>query len=112
MQAHSYYFLEMQTKKQINATKIFLNVYYYDVGHYPSTTQGLEVLLKRPTGPDGYKWKGPYLRINKKIPTDAWGNQLHYQCPGLYNPDSYDLWSYGADNKKGGTNKNSDIGNW
>jgi general secretion pathway protein G len=102
---------ERVTKNQIFATEILLNGYYEDVGHYPSTAQGLKVFFVKPDGPDGFKWKGPYTKF-KRLPIDAWGNDLQYQCPGIHNPKSFDLWSNGADRKRGGKNKNVDIGNW
>lgn len=85
--------------------------YYNDVGHYPSTAEGLKALYERPDGPDGLKWRGPYSSF-QKTPKDAWNNDLQYLCPGIHNPKGFDLWSFGADRKKGGTGKNKDIGNW
>ncbi|MEW7985322.1 MAG: type II secretion system protein GspG [Candidatus Thiodiazotropha endolucinida] len=78
---------------------------YYEVnGKYPTTTQGLDVLTEK-TGMDSSQY------VNK-IPVDSWGYQYHYLFPGTQNPDTYDLWSYGADNLPGGKDENSDIGNW
>jgi general secretion pathway protein G len=105
------YSRDIATKKQIAATMIVLTNYYSEVGHYPTTSQGLIALLKKPNGPDGEKWGGPYTSARNK-PTDGWNHELHYRCPGIHNPDMYDLWSYGADNKPGGEKYNADIGNW
>jgi general secretion pathway protein G len=78
---------------------------YYEVnGKYPTTTQGLDVLTEK-TGMDSSQ----YVNI---IPVDSWGYQYHYLFPGTQNPDTYDLWSYGADILPGGKDENSDIGNW
>lgn len=93
------------------AISIILSNYYSEIGHYPSTSQGLKALYEKPAGLDGEKWNGPYTS-KSEIPTDGWNRELNYQCPGTHNPDKYDLWSYGADGKKGGTKYNMDIGNW
>ncbi|HEX3044114.1 MAG TPA: type II secretion system major pseudopilin GspG [Bacillota bacterium] len=95
---------------QISAIGNLLSQYYTDTGYYPSTLEGLKALVKRPTGVSGAKWNGPY--VTKSRFADGWGRELNYQCPGTHNPDSYDLWSNGADGKEGGTGKNADIGNW
>lgn len=99
------------TKNQIAATDNILTSYFMDNGCYPTTSQGLNALLEKPKGPGTEKWAGPYTSA-KGIPTDAWERELHYRCPGIHNPDQYDLWSYGADGEKGGTGWNADIGNW
>ncbi|HEX3044093.1 MAG TPA: type II secretion system protein GspG [Bacillota bacterium] len=97
-------------KAQIHAVENLIIQYYTDTGYYPSTSEGLKALMERPSGPAGAQWNGPYAREPKF--TDGWGYLLHYKCPGTHNPDTYDLWSYGADGKEGGKEKNADIGNW
>jgi general secretion pathway protein G len=57
---------------------------------------------------DDPKWEGPYLP--KAIPLDPWGGAYAYKLPGEHGP--YDLISYGADGKQGGTGNDKDIGNW
>ena len=99
------------TEAQISATVDVLENYRSEVNHYPSTSQGLKALYEKPAGLDGEKWKGPYI-TKREIPKDGWYRELHYQCPGAHNPESYDLWSYGKDGKPGGTGWNADIGNW
>ena len=44
---------------------------------------------------------------------DSWGTSLFYQCPGVHNKSSFDLYSYGPD-KKSSTDdeKLDDITNW
>ena len=68
-----------------------LHYYNLDNGMYPTTKQGLEALVKKPTLPPiPSKWRGPYLG---KIPLDSWGNPYNYVCPGAHNKNSYDLSS-------------------
>ncbi|HEX3044111.1 MAG TPA: type II secretion system protein GspG [Bacillota bacterium] len=97
-------------KSQILATENLITQYHTDTGFYPSTSDGLKSLMERPSGPPGAQWNGPYTM--KPTFIDGWGYELHYQCPGTHNPDSFDLWSYGADGIEGGTGKTADIGNW
>jgi prepilin-type N-terminal cleavage/methylation domain-containing protein len=52
-------------------------------------------------------WQQPYLKSG--IPLDPWGGDYIYKYPGQYNQDSYDLYSYGPDQKMGG---DDDIVNW
>ena len=49
-----------------------LDLYELDNGTYPSTDQGLNALLSKPSGsPLPTNWNGPYL---KRKPIDPWGN--------------------------------------
>jgi general secretion pathway protein G len=84
-----------------------LDLYHLEVGHYPSTEEGLNALSAKPAGVDN--WNGPYLK-KKDIPRDPWGNDYHYRAPGE-NGD-YDLFSLGADNAEGGDGENKDIVSW
>jgi general secretion pathway protein G len=84
-----------------------LDAFEIDVGRYPTTVEGLRGLLDRPTS-EADDWRGPYLGKNM-VPSDPWGGEYQYRCPGQYNPDGYDLYSYGPDQKMGG---DDDITNW
>jgi general secretion pathway protein G len=85
-----------------------LDLYHMDTGRYPTTEQGLIALVKAPTtGPVSAQWSGPYLK-KKRVPKDPWGHEYIYVCPGVHNPDNYDLSSLGAD----GVESSDDITNW
>ena len=86
-----------------------LDMYKLDNHSYPSTQQGLEALVKKPSGnPAAKNWnKDGYL---KRVPVDPWGNDYQYLSPGTRG--AFDLYSFGADGKQGGTELNADIGNW
>jgi len=84
-----------------------LELYELDNGFYPTTEQGLAALRQRPaTAPAPRRWNGPYLKKNF---IDPWGNPYRYQFPGIHNPESFDLYSYGPDGVEGG---NDDVTNW
>jgi general secretion pathway protein G len=85
-----------------------LDLYKADTGDYPATEQGLEALRQNPG--DTKNWNGPYLK--KALGADPWGNEYIYSAPGEHNPDSYDLYSLGADGQPGGEGPDGDIGNW
>jgi general secretion pathway protein G len=83
-----------------------LDLYELDNGMYPTTEQGLNALITKPSSsPAPPNWKGPYMR---KMPLDPWGNPYVYTCPGVHNTGDYDLSSYGAD----GIESADDIVNW
>ena len=79
--------------------------YRLNMGSYPTTSEGLNALLKAPANA-GSKWKGPYL---KQDPIDPWQEPYEYKFPGTQNPGGYDLFSKGPDKTAGTAD---DIGNW
>ena len=95
---------------QIKNLETALKLYKLDNGNFPSTEQGLNALVAKPTVgliPSGYK-EGGYLE-SQKVPKDPWGNDYIYVSPG--EQGDYDLLSYGGDGAKGGEGKNIDISN-
>ena len=94
-------------KTDVNNLTQALKLYKLDNLRYPTTEQGLDALVKRPsTGPQPGNWK-PYL---DKLPLDPWGQPYQYLTPGL--KGDVDVFSWGADGKPGGTGRDADIGNW
>lgn len=86
-----------------------LDMYKLDNHVYPTTDQGLDALVNKPTSspePRNYRSDG-YI---KRLPQDPWGNPYQYLQPGEHGP--YDLYSTGADGDEGGEGLASDIGNW
>jgi general secretion pathway protein G len=98
---------EIKTARaQIDGLEKSLDQYRLDVGHYPSTEQGLAALNERPAAEAG--WAGPYLK--KKLPKDPWGHEYIYKFPGAHG--DFDLVSWGKDGQAGGTGEDADIVNW
>ncbi|CAH0541864.1 type II secretion system major pseudopilin GspG [Vibrio marisflavi] len=86
-----------------------LDMYKLDNGVYPTTDQGLDALVKKPSGdpePRNYR-DGGYI---KRLPNDPWGRPYQYLNPGQHG--TIDIFTLGADGQEGGTGANSDIGNW
>ena len=96
-------------KQDIAAIRQALNLYRLDNVRYPTTEQGLQALVERPTsGPIPTNWKaGGYL---ERLPNDPWGAPYQYLNPGLRG--EIDVFSLGADGAPGGEGNNSDIGSW
>lgn len=99
----------VKAKQDINSLVTALNLYKLDNFNYPSTDQGLDALVTRPSGqPPANNWKtGGYI---DGLPKDPWGNEYQYLNPGLHG--SIDVYSLGADGASGGEEINADIGNW
>jgi general secretion pathway protein G len=98
-----------KAKMDIKAIETALNLYRLDNGVYPSTEQGLDALVTKPTTgiiPKNWKEDG-YL---DKVPKDPWENPFAYLSPGLHK--EFDLESYGADGVDGGEGKDADVENW
>ena len=95
-------------KAQIDALEKALDQYRLDTGRYPATELGLNALVQRPANEP--KWNGPYLK--KAVGVDPWGNDYIYTSPGEHSPDSYDLYSLGADGQPGGEGKDKDVASW
>ncbi len=88
-----------------------LDAFNWDMGRYPDTDEGLDILMKKKGEVDDERFDGPYLN-NDKI-EDAWGSPFEYRSPGEVNEDTYDLWAIGKDLKDdGGKEGSDDVKNW
>ena len=91
---------------QIKDLEQAMEMYKLDVGRYPTTSQGLDALVKKPSGASG--WNGPYLKAS--VPEDPWGGKYQYKYPG--DRAEIDIFTYGADANPGGDGEDGDVGNW
>jgi general secretion pathway protein G len=99
----------LAAKQDIATLMQALKLYRLDNQRYPTTEQGLQALVARPSAaPIPQNWKsGGYLdRLNR----DPWGNAYQYLSPGTRG--EIDVFSYGADGKPGGAGIDADIGSW
>lgn len=98
-----------KAKQDIKTLESALEMYRLNNFTYPSTEQGLEALISRPSGtPAANNWRpGGYI---KQLPKDPWGQDYQFLSPG--SRGEYDLWTYGADGQSGGEAEAADIGNW
>jgi len=91
-------------KSDLNGIANALDMYKLDNFRYPSTDQGLDALVSKPSGfpePKNYNPNG-YL---KKSPHDPWGTPYIY----ISTADGFELFSLGADGVEGGERYNADI---
>jgi general secretion pathway protein G len=95
-------------QSQVEMLGAALDAYRLDVGHYPTTAEGLNALQVTPAGATA--WRGPYLR--KAVPNDPWAKPYVYVSPGQVNPTGYDLVTYGADGRPGGEGDDADVKSW
>jgi general secretion pathway protein G len=94
-------------RTDVNNLMQALKLYKLDNQRYPTTEQGLQALVVKPTtGPIPPNWK-PYV---EKLPQDPWRNPYQYLNPGV--KGEIDVMSFGADGQPGGEGKNADIGSW
>ena len=94
---------QISVKADINQLSTALKFYKLDNAKYPSSSDGLEVLMSGSRDGKGYL-------DGDSLPKDPWGNDYLYQYPGQHL--EFDIWSLGADGQAGGTEINTDIGNW
>ena len=99
----------VKAKLQMESIALAVQKYKLDHGYYPTTEQGLEALVEKPSFgriPEKYPEKG-YL---SKIPLDPWGNDYEYVSPG--EREDFDIICYGADGEEGGEDYDADIQSW
>ncbi len=94
-------------RTDVNNLMQALKLYRLDNQRYPTSEQGLQALVARPTaGPVPPNWK-PYL---EKLPNDPWGRPYQYLNPGV--KGEIDVMSFGADGQAGGEGRDADVGSW
>ncbi|KAF1018854.1 MAG: Type II secretion system protein G [Paracidovorax wautersii] len=94
-------------RTDVNNLMQALKLYRLDNQRYPTTEQGLQALVVRPTtNPAPSNWKS-YL---DKLPNDPWGRPYQYLNPGVHGP--VDVFSFGADGQPGGEGHDADVGSW
>ena len=91
-------------RTEIKRIKGALGFYKLKNFNLPSTEQGLQALVTKPTGsPEpSSRWKQEL----ESIPVDPWGNPYQYLNPGTH--DDIDIMSFGPDGRK----SDDDIGSW
>ena len=97
-----------KARSDISTIEQALEMYKLQNLTYPSTSDGLQALVKAPGSADPSRYQaGGYI---KKLPDDPWGRPYQYASPGPHS--EADVWSWGADGKEGGEGVNADIGSW
>ena len=96
-------------KQDIASISQALKLYRLDNMRYPTTEQGLQALVQKPTiSPIPPNWKSNgYL---ERLPSDPWKQPYQYLQPGVHG--EIDVMSLGADGAPGGEGNDADIGSW
>ena len=94
-------------RTDINSLVQSLKRYKLDNQRYPTSEQGLNALVQKPSAsPAPSNWK-PYL---DKLPNDPWGRPYQMLSPGVRG--EIDVFSFGADGQAGGDGNDADVGSW
>ena len=89
-----------------------LDMYRLDNHRYPTTDQGLEALISKPTSsPEPKNWNPQGYLSGSEIKADPWGGDYIYLSPGE-GGQPYDLFSLGADAQLGGEGYDVDLSVW
>ena len=94
----------VRAKNDIGSFVGALELYKLDNFAYPSTEQGLQALVEKPSGdPEPQNWKsGGYV---KNLQQDPWGRDYLYVSEG----NEYQIISLGRDGAEGGEEYDADI---
>lgn len=100
-----------KAKVELESLATAIKLFKLDMGRFPSTEEGLEVLVTPPqNAEEANRWrKGGYLEKHK-LPNDPWGHAYVYLYPGARG--DFDLLCYGADGQPSGEDANADIDYW
>ena len=89
---------------QINNLKSAVNLFYIDIGRYPTETEGLGALMAAPSGTD--RWAGPYMDSDAAL-SDPWDRTYLYRIPEDGKP--FEIQSLGRDGAVGGEGEDRDL---
>ena len=98
------------TRAKISQLENALEFYRMDNSRYPTSEEGLGALLEAPPDARNYP-PGGYLQKSEAL-KDPWDEPFQYASPGEHNQNTFDIWSFGSDSAAGGSELDSDIGNW
>lgn len=105
-------FMDSLYEGQVKSTKIqmsnmegLLKEFRRKCGFYPTSEQGLEALVTKPTSGRECKDYPPNGFIDGDLPKDPWDGDFVYESDGR----NYNIYSYGADGEPGGEETDADI---
>lgn len=87
-----------EVRPDLSSIGFALRTYKINTGHYPSTEQGLQALVRRPTIPP---IPDNWVPIANKVPKDPWGNEYCYRSFPEGSSQTFLLISTGADGIEG-----------
>ncbi|WP_018969166.1 type II secretion system major pseudopilin GspG [Rubritalea marina] len=88
-----------KTESEMQSLAAHLLQYKNLAGRFPTTEQGLQALVTKPTtAPKPRRW----TQTLTALPRDPWGNDYIYKMPGSKDSSTYEIISYGSDGVAGG----------
>lgn len=95
-----------KARNDLRSYESALELYRMDNFKYPTTEQGLEALVKKPSDPNLRNWRPDgYV---KQLFQDPWNRDYVYVSPGTGGAP-FDLYTLGADGQPGGEGTDADI---
>lgn len=83
-----------QVESDFKSFQSALAMYKLNAGSYPTTSQGLNALVEKPTStPVPRRW----VQVMSKVPTDPWDSPYIYQFPGKKRANEFEMISKGPD---------------
>ncbi|TAE92089.1 MAG: type II secretion system protein GspG [Verrucomicrobia bacterium] len=87
-----------RVKGDFNSLGSVLKMYKINNGFYPSTSQGLNALVTRPSGSPAPK---SWTALADRVPLDPWGLEYVYRFPGSKVATEFELITRGKDGQLG-----------
>lgn len=91
-------------RSQLASLSTSVELFYFDLGRYPTKEEGLAALLSAPQGASN--WRGPYLKEASGL-NDPWGRPYGYE-PDAPN-EKFRVYTLGRDGAAGGHGEDADI---
>ena len=91
-----------RVKGDMSSISSVVKMYKINNGHFPSTAQGLQALVEKPTGdPQPTSW----TQLTERVPIDPWGQEYRYEylksADGEERNDQFRIISVGKDGSLG-----------
>ncbi len=86
-----------QVSSDFNSIGAALRMYQTNNGRFPTTQQGLDALVNKPSStPVPKRW----VKLMDRVPTDPWQTPYGYKFPGSVDNTTFELISAGPDMQK------------
>lgn len=89
---------------QIDQIENGLQLFYIDIGRFPTSAEGLPALMSSPSGASD--WNGPYLSSEEGL-VDPWGRSYLYEETD--GDAGFAVRSLGRDGRRGGDGEDADL---
>ena len=81
-----------------------MQLFYIDMGRYPTEAEGLAILIQPPPNTDA--WNGPYINTAEAL-SDPWGRDYLFEA--AENVNGFSIRSLGRDGREGGDGEDADL---